>query len=201
MRTIFDKDEKFLSGLGLKGPAEIRDRPGPQAAAIYESSSMQERTRQPQTPESSRSDHSHFYPSPISHDELHDDVVMMGRSLSFEEGHTPSSSPASDSKSTKTTPEETPTMVHYRPHGIPNAKSKKIASGESFKSRRRQSTDVSPIKFVKWDRVSDKGTAPLNVEPRPTGPRSCTLCHVHKKKVSCPFFSLLYITMGSPGLS
>ena len=80
----------------------------------------------------------------------------------------------------------TPTMVHYRPHGIPSARSSKLSPSDQKKGNRRSSKGDSQEnkgKLVKWDRVSDKGNAPLNVAPRPTGPRSCTLCYITKRKV------------------
>lgn len=88
----------------------------------------------------------------------------------------------------------TPTIVHYRPNGIPNARSRKaLGNSDSQKSRNRiiskdeSGEETAKVRMVKWDRVTDKGTAPLNVEARTTGPRSCTLCHITKRRVIFSF--------------
>jgi len=90
----------------------------------------------------------------------------------------------------------TPTIVHYRPNGIPNARSRKaLGNSDSQKSRNRviskdeSGEEMMKVRMVKWDRVTDKGTAPLNVEARTTGPRSCTLCYVTKRRVNFSFMS------------
>jgi hypothetical protein len=49
--------------------------------------------------------------------------------------------------------------------------------------------------MVKWDRLTDKGTAPLKTEPKSATPRACTLCHFTRRKV--PPYSLL-CTCGRP---
>lgn len=85
----------------------------------------------------------------------------------------------------------TPTIVHYRPDGVPTSRSQRAAASRNQKpssSRRGSKTEIPgsnelKIRMVKWDRVSDKGTAPLNTEPRASGPRSCTLCSLIKRKV------------------
>jgi hypothetical protein len=82
----------------------------------------------------------------------------------------------------------TPTMVHYRPNWVPTTRSQKaVASGAKKPSSSRRSSKAETgdlkIRMVKWDRTTDRGTAPLNVEPRASGPRSCTLCSLIKRKV------------------
>src|SRR5271170_6812198 len=139
------------------------------------------------------------YPSPASED-LFSDVEMGDASAWGYKSQPPSgnndiqirNAPHVRTPSATSNPEATltPTMVHYRPNGVPNAKSRKLSATERIK---RPGQVTSPktsgevkFKIVKWDRTSDKGTAPLNMEPRPHGPRSCTLCSVLKRKVLLP---------------
>ena len=138
------------------------------------------------------------YPSPASED-LYSDVEM-GDANAWGYKSQPSSNNTNDIRVTPqvrspptSQPESTltPTIVHYRPNGVPNVKSRKLSSADIPKSRTKRPGQVtSPktpgevkFKIVKWDRTSDKGTAPLNMEPRPQGPRSCTLCSILKRKV------------------
>ena len=86
--------------------------------------------------------------------------------------------------------EPTPTIVHYRPGGVPIARrAKRTASGpDGGRGKRgRKSSGELEIRMVKWDR-SDKGTAPLNIQGRSDGPRACTLCSITKRKVPFPAF-------------
>ena len=138
------------------------------------------------------------YPSPAS-DDLYDDIEMVEGSSWYEAANTPlfklddrtSTTGAPREKEVPIGPKEetllTPSIVHYRPNGIPSVRSRKFSTGELQKPRNRKSSNADSnelkIRLVKWDRVTDKGTAPLNVEPRPTGPRSCTLCSLTKRKV------------------
>ena len=135
------------------------------------------------------------YPSPASED-LYSDVEMGDASVwgykSQSSGNNDNqirNAPQVQTPSATVKPEATltPTMVHYRPNGVPNAKSRKQSATERIK---RSGQVPSPkasgevkFKIVKWDRTSDKGTAPLNMEPRSQGPRSCTLCSILKRKV------------------
>ena len=99
--------------------------------------------------------------------------------------HEPSSS------STKSDP-LTLSIVHYRPNGIISGRRKRRSSSGVHKtenpkcSKNKSSSGELKIRMMKWDRISDKGTAPLNVEPRSTGPRACTLCSLAKRKVFFP---------------
>ena len=136
------------------------------------------------------------YPSPAS-DDLYDDVEMSEGSSWYEAANTPlfkldnrAATRAAREKVVTTPPKAeglTPSIVHYRPNGIPSVRSRKLSVGDIQKPRNKKSPKADSnelkIRMVKWDRVSDKGTAPLNVESRPTGPRSCTLCSLTKRKV------------------
>ena len=140
------------------------------------------------------------YPSPASEDlysdvEMGDAAVWGYKSPSSRTGTNPPRSKQEIQTPSVSEPATlTPTIVHYRPNGIPNAKSRKLSATDIQKVRTKKFGQVtSPktpgevkFKIVKWDRTSDKGTAPLNVEPRPQGPRSCTLCSVTKRKVVNP---------------
>jgi hypothetical protein len=79
----------------------------------------------------------------------------------------------------------TPSIVHYRPEGIPAARPRRPSIQ---KSGTKKSTELK-IRMVKWDRLTDKGTAPLKTEPKSATPRACTLCHFTRRKV--PPYSLL----------
>jgi hypothetical protein len=99
----------------------------------------------------------------------------------------------SDPASTATEPQEvatptkplaTPSIVHYRPNGIPSVRNRRPSTCDPQKRKSKSDPqNDSKIRMVKWDRVTDKGTAPLNVEPRHPTQRSCTLCYLIKKKV------------------
>lgn len=139
------------------------------------------------------------YPSPASED-LYSDVEM-GDANTWGYKSQPSTNDHNESQITQrvrspptSQPEATltPTIVHYRPNGVPNVKSRKLSITDIQKSRTKKPGQFSSppktpgevkFKIVKWDRTSDKGTAPLNMEPRPHGPRSCTLCAILKRKV------------------
>jgi hypothetical protein len=74
----------------------------------------------------------------------------------------------------------TPTILHYRPNGVPSAKARRTSINSPTISKKDPSE--MKIRLQKWDR--DKGTAPLNIEPRqPPVPRVCILCMIVKRKV------------------
>src|SRR5215471_84044 len=122
------------------------------------------------------------YPSPAS-DDLYDDTEMSEGSSWYESANTPLFKlddrmvTSATRENGATTPPKaeglTPSIVHYRPNGIPSVRSRKLSVGDIQKPRNKKSPKADSnelkIRMVKWDRVSDKGTAPLNVEPRPTG--------------------------------
>ena len=195
VRSIFQCDDHFVKRLGVTeiDYSQLWHRNGHKTDPLQGCSSFRSvaaTVERPATPEPERANAIRFYPSPES--DLDDDVKMISRTV-FEGQRTHSwVSDGSIINETSNATEQntpgnpavglTPTIVHYRPNGIPNVRSRKIPEGDMPKGRRRKSTDVE-VKLVKWDRTSDKGTAPLNMEPRYTGPRSCTLCYLSKKKV------------------
>jgi hypothetical protein len=134
-------------------------------------------TRVP-TPRENTPCNSEIYPSPAS--DLYDDVDMA-------EGWCEAIKKRKNNSGVAT--HLTPTIVHYKPNGVPTTRSQKASRIQKPTSSRRGSKAGIPgsselkIKMVKWDRQSDKGTAPLNTEPRISGPRSCTLCALIKRKV------------------
>ena len=156
----------------------------------------------PTTPKHRPSSTQQFYPSPAS-DNLLSDVEMGDGSLWSETGKTPlfkldesaHHSPAITERKAKAPSSNTdvvltPTIVHYRPNGIPSVKSRKSSITDIQKSKNgKRGSNEFKFRLVKWDRTTDKGTAPLNVEARPTGPRSCTLCYLTKRKVISPSFT------------
>jgi len=88
----------------------------------------------------------------------------------------------------------TPTIVHYRPEGVLSARTaQRISDSQREKGKKDTEGGASAgelkIRMVKWDRT-DKGTAPLKVPVRTTGPRVCTLCHIMKRKVPQPHFPM-----------
>jgi hypothetical protein len=85
---------------------------------------------------------------------------------------------SSESKAIVPTTPLTPSIVHYRPNGVLPARARRTSIASIGKKSNGE------VKLVKWDRVSDKGTAPLNIEPRPPPvPRVCILCYIVKRKV------------------
>ena len=80
--------------------------------------------------------------------------------------------------------ELTPTIVEYYPKGIPNARSRQTTKQGPAAAQRKE------IRYVKWDRTSNKGTAPLKREPR--GPNACAICIAYHKKVSPSFYPHKY---------
>jgi hypothetical protein len=153
----------------------------------------------PATPKNRPSSVQQFYPSPPS-DNLSCDIEMGDSSLWSESAKTPlfkldesgrqiSVSKGSQPKvpSSNSDAALTPSIVHYRPNGIPSVKSRKSSITDIQKPRNgTKGSNEFKFRLVKWDRITDKGTAPLNVEARPTGPRSCTLCYLTKRKVKFP---------------
>jgi hypothetical protein len=94
--------------------------------------------------------------------------------------------PPSAPKATAPTSPLTPSIVHYRPNGVLNAKSRRssLSGPPTIGKKSNGKVNDLQIRLVKWDRVSDKGTAPLNLPPRPPRvPKSCVLCHLIKRKV------------------
>ena len=132
-----------------------------------------------------------FYPSPASDGAQEEGEIPRSVAsdflspLSVVREETSNKEPESGSPSP--TIRETPTMVHYVPQGMPSVRSRRRASISETAKRRISKSDSPPTEFkvrmVKWDRTSDKGSAPLNVAPRSSGYRSCTLCCLRKKKV------------------
>lgn len=163
----------------------------------YSATTKEEPQREPTTPrEPSRP--RHVYPSPES--DQHSDDVEMGEGTAWweaaknplfkvDEGVSDSPTTATESSQEVATPTTkptlTPSIVHYRPNGIPSVRSRRGSTSDGQK-RRASKSDESKIRMVKWDRVTDKGTAPLNVEPRHPVQKSCTLCYLVKKKVLGP---------------
>jgi hypothetical protein len=135
------------------------------------------------------------YPSPAS-DQHSDDVEMGEGTTWWESAKTPlfkvdesvfdTTSTATEIQdvATPTKPLATPSIVHYRPNGIPSVRNRRPSTCDPQKRKSKSDPqNDSKIRMVKWDRVTDKGTAPLNVEPRHPTQRSCTLCYLIKKKV------------------
>jgi hypothetical protein len=97
----------------------------------------------------------------------------------------------------------TPSFVYFRPEGIRNDKSRHLpfaSASEPTQSCKRKATEellASPEIIapptVRWDRKTGRGTAPLKNEPRTTGPRSCTLCSLTKKKVRFNSYDALIV--------
>jgi hypothetical protein len=151
----------------------------------------------PATPKQRGVNDQHVYPSPAS-DNLSSDIEMGDGPLWSEAAKTPlfkvdeSASQSSGTTERQTTTSSnnagvhlTPSIVHYRPNGIPSTRNSRKSSVTDRRGSNSQPNELK-IRMVKWDRITDKGTAPLNVETRPTGPRSCTLCYLTKRRVS-PF--------------
>ena len=88
--------------------------------------------------------------------------------------------PAPAPTTPNTEPLLTPSIVHYRPEGIPAARPRRPSIQKSGTGKK---SNELKIRMVKWDRVSDKGTAPLKTESKPGVPRACTLCHFTRRKV------------------
>jgi len=130
------------------------------------------------------------YPSPASDDFPRETSAfkVVKTSLFSRNNVSEPSESIEDAQTVSPTHDVTPSMVHYKPYGIPNMKARKQSASGICKPRNRGSSRVktskgeAEIRFVQWDR-SDKGTAPLNVEPRQKGPRACALCSIIKRKV------------------
>lgn len=169
----------------------------------YPETRKEEHQPEPTTPkEASRP--RHVYPSPAS--DQHSDDVEMGEGTAWweaaktplfkvDEGVSDTSTTAPGSSQEEATPTTkstlTPSIVHYRPNGIPSVRSRRGSTSDGQK-RRGSKSDESKIRMVKWDRVTDKGTAPLNVLPSHHVQKSCILCYLVKKKV--PTLSVQVVT-------
>ena len=151
----------------------------------------------PVTPPSQRSGKTlHQYPSPFS--ENLEDTEMAERAPYYfrtsktplftndEQTHIPErrhSAVEMQRHLAPATPKEvllTPSIVHYRPEGVPATRTTGKRSIQ--KSGNKKSNELK-IRMVKWDRLTGKGTAPLNIEPRSATPRACSLCHFTRRKV------------------
>lgn len=135
--------------------------------SLYNGDTDESCTLEPETQEDTTTSRQyHCYPSPASDNFLDDGQTVPSKK-----------------------DDVTLSIVHYRPDGIPNGKFRGQSASSIRKSRKPRTPKVnsSPggleIRMVKWDRITDKGTAPLNVEPRQTVPRACTLCSLSKRKV------------------
>jgi hypothetical protein len=152
----------------------------------------------PHTPPSQRSGKTlHQYPSPFSDHHHAEDAEMAEARPHYlgtpstplftndEHTHIPSrrlSAVEMQRHPAPTTPKEvplTPSIVHYRPEGVPAARSRRPSIQ---KSGNKKSNELK-IRMSKWDRLTDKGTAPLKIEPRSATQRACTLCHFTRRKV------------------
>jgi len=152
----------------------------------------------PLTPKQSHLSTAQLYPSPASDGRPEDQhsprsSVRKTSLFSRQEERVPAAeqgSPEAPKSPVAKTNLLTPTIVHYVPEGMPSARSRRRASTSQGQKRRQSSSGSPPPepkkRMVKWDRTSNKGTAPLNVAPRTNGPRSCALCHVIKKRVPPP---------------
>lgn len=152
----------------------------------------------PLTPPSQRSGKTlHQYPSPFSDHHLEDTEMAEGGPYYLgtsttplftndEQNHIPvrrHSAVEMQRHPAPATSKEvplTPSIVHYRPEGVPAART---AGKRSIQKSGNKKSDELKIRMVKWDRLTGKGTAPLKIEPRSATPRACSLCHFTRRKV------------------
>ena len=202
VKSILDETNVTTEGQRRKNDSYfcVTPRTAPLAFSHFNIATPNSNRSECQTPATPKSERpvsvQQVYPSPAS-DDLYDDVEMSEGSSWYEAANTPLFK--LDDRTTTSRPREkeattppkaeglTPSIVHYRPNGIPSVRSRKLSVSDIQKPRNKKSPKADSnelkIRMVKWDRVTDKGTAPLNVEARPTGPRSCTLCSLTKRKV------------------
>ena len=203
VRSILDETRPPRSVPTFDRASDGRDTSGPPSQISDEQ--FREVNGRASTPSLMSLGARHMYPSPShSSDDLHDDSEMVDGDGSGWWGTTQKplfqiSQPVPDVSKQIDLPDVnmakpddgvTPTIVHYRPNGIPSVRSgRKQSAGDVPKVRKssRQENEEFKVRLVKWDRTTDKGTAPLlNVERRSTGPRTCTLCYISKRKVDTP---------------
>jgi len=141
----------------------------------------------------------YFYPSPTSDHHLEDAEMAEAGSHYLHAATTPLFSSHVDNAHARPVPQRklsavemqrhpspttakpeplTPSIVHYRPEGIPASRQRRASIQ---KAGTKKSTELK-IRMVKWDRVTDKGTAPLKTDSK-SAPRACTLCHLTRRKV------------------
>jgi len=200
VRSILDETRPPRSVPNFDIPSSSRATSDPSSQSSGEH--FRDSTGRPSTPRMISLSARHMYPSPShSSDDLHDDLEIIvdgdgsgwwgaAQNPLFQVIQpAPDASKQPDHMDVNIAkPDEgaTPSIVHYRPNGIPSVRSaRKHSTGEVPKVRKpsRQENEEFKVRLVKWDRTSDKGTAPLSVERRSTGPRTCTLCYISKRKV------------------
>ena len=203
MRNIFDHNGSTV-GNSTRGAGDVwcstssntgiisrHDLPSPDRVPRINSQ------HHPVTPPSQRSGKTfHQYPSPFS--ENLEDTEMAERAPYYfgtsttplftndEQNHIPErrhSAVEMQRHPAPATPKEvplTPSIVHYRPEGVP---APRAAGKRSIQKSGNKKSNELKVRMVKWDRLTGKGTAPLNIEPRSSTPRACTLCHFTRRKV------------------